>query len=249
MNRLDQIIVMTGVATLLTRLGTTDEMFTFVKPGMRPWILATGFALGLLSAVRAMQIVDDWLQRRDSEKAGMQLPEFADEHRPPRLAYLLVLPLLVVVVLAPPPLNSYAASRQPARVQPVSASSFGAMTSDETGRFPLTVGQFNSRARYDDSKQMAGKPLSVTGFVVHKEGSSNEFLLTRFAISCCAADAYPVQVRVEGLDGSGYSNDTWVVIEGEWRDVPLGPKEQPVLTASSITQVDAPAEQYEPAIF
>ena len=42
-------------------------------------------------------------------------------------------------------------------------------------------------------------------------------MLTRFLVSCCAADGVPIQVAVRGVEQS-LPDDTWVVTEVVWRE-------------------------------
>lgn len=86
-----------------------------------------------------------------------------------------------------------------------------------------------------------GTPVSLTGFVTRLPEGSATFELTRFYVSCCAADAiaYPVEVEAAGLpDGVGL--DDWLEVEGELAAAGDGL----VVRPSSIVPVDAPDEPY-----
>jgi len=60
-----------------------------------------------------------------------------------------------------------------------------------------------------------GKPVTVEGMVFRgKTMDKNSFMLFRFAVACCAADALPFSIRVDAANDAGISNDTWVRVEG-----------------------------------
>ena len=57
--------------------------------------------------------------------------------------------------------------------------------------------------------------------LVNDDALTDGFKLTRFLVSCCAADGIPLQVSLHGVDGA-FENDTWVSVDLVWRspDVP-----------------------------
>jgi uncharacterized repeat protein (TIGR03943 family) len=86
-----------------------------------------------------------------------------------------------------------------------------------------------------------GTGVTLTGFVSRLPGEAGTFELTRFYVSCCAADAIPYSVEVEasGLPAS-VALDDWLRVEGE-----LAPGGDGfVVRPSSIEQVDTPKEPY-----
>lgn len=62
-------------------------------------------------------------------------------------------------------------------------------------------------------------------------------------------DALTITVKVEGYDGEALASETWVEVTGTYP--PEGSRDgeatstAPVLTASSVSTVSAPAEPYE----
>jgi len=57
--------------------------------------------------------------------------------------------------------------------------------------------------------------VGTLGFVVHpKDAKPGEFLLVRFAITCCAADASPVAVPVRWDKASDLKDNEWVKVYG-----------------------------------
>jgi uncharacterized repeat protein (TIGR03943 family) len=62
-----------------------------------------------------------------------------------------------------------------------------------------------------------GTPVDLTGFVTHpKRGPEGTFSLTRFYVSCCAADAIPYSVAIDAAED--HDDDTWLRIEGVLRE-------------------------------
>lgn len=84
------------------------------------------------------------------------------------------------------------------------------------GAVEMHIADFVSRAAYDDQRQMQGVLVRLEGFVTpDADGPGDTFLLTKFMLSCCAADGLPVSVRVRGLTPIPPA-DTWLRVEGYW---------------------------------
>lgn len=169
--------------------------------------------------------------------ARTELPEPLGRRDAWGLALILV-PVVAVLALPPAALGSYAASRRS-----VSAG-FGGTTADpSSGEVTLVdvAGAMWSQTAADALTERGGSEVSFVGFVVRREGMPpDEFILTRFLVSCCVADALSVQVRVVGAPPGELEEDQWVRVRGIL--YPLA--EEVVVDAASVEPVPQPAEPY-----
>lgn len=84
-----------------------------------------------------------------------------------------------------------------------------------------------------------GKTVQIRGFVFRERGMNNhQFSVTRFAVSCCSADAYPYGILINSDKAYTFEENEWVTVTGK-------------LTASSydgkdVIQIDADKVQYIP---
>ncbi|MDP4503237.1 TIGR03943 family putative permease subunit [Nonomuraea turcica] len=151
----------------------------------------------------------------------------------PRVAWLLAAPVFAIVLVAPPALGSYAARRQSGPPPPATAYA-GPPAAD------LTLGEFIGRA-YGAS--LAGRRIRLTGFVVT---SGRGWHLTRMRINCCAADALPLEVTVNGAPAP--PEDSWVRVTGTWvpwKDGIPSDYVPPAIAATEVVRIEPPAEPYE----
>jgi uncharacterized repeat protein (TIGR03943 family) len=113
------------------------------------------------------------------------------------------------------------------------------------GAVPLTQGDFIFRALFS-GPEFARVKVRLVGFVAPDPGGDG-FLLTRFAISCCAADAIPMQVAVRDVPGPIPPSDSWVSVEGTWIPPRHGARDRlpPVLGATSVRTIEPPVDPYE----
>ncbi|MBA3349841.1 MAG: hypothetical protein H0T12_04730 [Actinobacteria bacterium] len=108
------------------------------------------------------------------------------------------MPVVAVLALPPSALGSYAASRRSSFV----GSGYLASPEDvASGDLSLTdiAGALQSQGGERALARRAGSQVSLVGFVTREAGMpADEFVLTRFLVSFCVADALSVQVRVVG---------------------------------------------------
>jgi uncharacterized repeat protein (TIGR03943 family) len=229
------MLVLVGATALW--LGLTDAALAYVRGTLRPALVASGVVLLVLAGAA--------LRRRGPDLGG-----HGHGHGAPRSGWLLALPVLVLLLVAPPALGSFAASRQATPAAPAGGDPGGAfppLPEPVGGAVPLPVSEFVTRALYDQGRSLAGARVRLLGFTAPEEGGG--YLLTRFNLFCCAADGQAYQVEVRG-DGASRPADQWLVVEGRWLPqrvfdgiAPSGVV--PVLQVDSVTPVRPPADPYE----
>jgi uncharacterized repeat protein (TIGR03943 family) len=109
-----------------------------------------------------------------------------------------------------------------------------------------------------DPKTYIGKRVSLDGFVYHPpELPPNYFILTRYFVFCCIADAYPIGITVRSQDTIQLKNDTWVHVSGVIQTKPFPILDQieptnwypsdvkkPVIVADSVQVIPTPDKPY-----
>jgi uncharacterized repeat protein (TIGR03943 family) len=233
------LLVLLGGA--LVKIAVNGDYLRYVKPAQQPWIIAGGAVMVLLGAVA---IVRDLLAARAA--SGARDTDGHDHAHSARPAWLLLVPVLAVFLVAPPALGADSVIRTEARA-PSSAAAAGAAAFPPLPAgtvVPLAVNEFVSRAGWDKTGTLNGRTVSLTGFVVHTEGRT---LLARLVIGCCAADAFPVTVRLTGGKADHYASDAWIRVTGQV--VPgtatKATSYTPDLTPAAITAIPTPEDPYE----
>ena len=247
MTREVQAVILVLVGSAIIRITIDDTFLNYVKEGMRPWLLLTG---GALIAMGVLAIVDVFRGERgnkdDDEHEHEHEHEQGDDHahHGPRSAWLLLLPVLAIFLIAPPALGSYAAARDLTNSSPSAAVAPPLPPGDPV---EVYVSDYVNRAVWDFGKTLAGRTVAITGFVVpNPEGG---WWLTRMSLACCAADAFAGKIQVvdppEGWEEP--PADTWTVVTGEW--VPGGGTNSdtaiPLLAAEKIVQIEQPVNPYD----
>lgn len=160
-----------------------------------------------------------WFGAATLSLAGLMTALHAIRYRSPQAGradwagvVLLALPIALVLVLPSPRLGAQAASRK--AVGAGVLSSFAPRPSDGGDIGLEEIYYAGISGEYAEQVGIAeGAEVELTGFVTHpKTAESGTFSLTRFYISCCAADAVPYSVPVDAAED--LDDDTWLEITG-----------------------------------
>ena len=236
MNDEAQAGVIFALGALSLRLGLTDAHLAYIQPAMGPALILAGAVLSMLGGVVLL---------RAGRGGHVVAHEDGHDHGGlSRVGWLLVLPILAIAVVAPNPLGAFAADRAPTTV-PTPTRDFGALPPPTAGAVDIPLTQFVGRAVHDQGRSLRGVPVRLVGFAT-TDARGNGFLLTRFVISCCAADARPVRVAIRGSESPWPAPDTWLEVTGTWRPETRSAEDHrpPILDLTSVRTVPAPANEY-----
>ncbi len=153
---------------------------------------------------------------------------------------VVAIPVIVVLALPPASLSSYAASRRSSFASAAFVPSVEDITKGDLGLADV-AGAVRSDEAMAALQARAGAEVSFVGFVNRDSGMpADEFMLTRFLISCCVADALSVQVRVVGAPPGSLKQDQWVRVTGNL--YPL--QDEVVIDTQDIERIPRPKHPY-----
>jgi uncharacterized repeat protein (TIGR03943 family) len=93
--------------------------------------------------------------------------------------------------------------------------------------------------------EFEGQPATVVGFVYRDERfAEGQFLLARFVLSCCVADAAPVGLVVQTPEAGALPADQWLEVSGRFAPGALGDEKLPVLIPEEIKAIEPPRQPY-----
>ena len=214
-------------ATLFWFLLATDQTFLYLSP-RTGWVVPLGGVLCTMGALGALASA-----RRVRERHRLRLRDGAG-------LSLVVLPVVVVLALPPASLGAYAADRRSSFVASGYATSAADVAEGELTLLDV-AGALRSSEAMTALSERAAEEVTFVGFVTRDSGmAADEFILTRFLLSCCVADALSVQVRVVSAPPGTFNEDDWVSVEGAM--YPLG--KEVIVDASEVTGVPRPKRPY-----
>lgn len=233
------VLMLVGIIVLRISWGTT--YLNYVKEGMRPFLLASGAILLVLGLLALL----DRLRHQDHD--GDEVDDVDDghghHHGGPRSAWLLLLPVLTVFVIAPPALGAYSAAKDITNSVPTDTMLPPLPPGDPV---PMYLSDYVTRAVWEEGVSLEGRTVELTGFVLPTEDG---WQLARLQIACCAADAFaskvqPVEVPEEY---AALPEGTWVTVTGRWVPSEGEPTAAtvPEVRVDSITVIPAPENPYD----
>lgn len=223
----------------------TDELFLLIHPNYKILTIATGLALLMIAGVKGFYL---WKSRQNARVLPSDLPH-ATLFPPGLSSALLLIVALAGLVISPRPFASQTAidrgvndSITLTRVKPQTFRA-SARTEDKS-----LIDWIRTLQVYPEPDAYTGQKAKLQGFVVTSpELSAQYFLLTRFVITCCAADVYPVRLPVKLTSGknSDYKVDSWLEVGGQMITETIAGKRQLVVQANSIKPISEPKNPYD----
>jgi uncharacterized repeat protein (TIGR03943 family) len=238
---IDRSYTALGTGVLALWMGLTDAMLKYLRPSMRPWVVSAGVGLaviGLYGIVRARQLA---AEPDDHE-------EHASSTRRSRIAWLLVVPVVAIILFGPQAMGEFAVARSPhlpSYAFDIAAYAAGTGQRAPTLKMSDLLEGIEQRTNRD---YLATHDVTLTGFVSFRSVSGRDsFVLTRYLISCCAADAQALSVTIVGA-GPLPQKGQWLNVVARLQSTgatSLSSKYGPTLRFESMKQISAPAAPYE----
>ncbi|MFT3901269.1 MAG: TIGR03943 family protein [Gordonia sp. (in: high G+C Gram-positive bacteria)] len=232
MGREAQNLVLLCLGITVAKVVLDGSYERYVKPGMWPYLLVSSAVLIVL-AVFAIGA--------DVSRGGP--PPHDHAHGRSRVLWLLTVPVLVVLFLAPPAL----APARSGTTANVSAADSGELPPLPAGPAP-TVGIFDvvQRAISPGGGGLSGRPITLQGFLQPRDGRPE---LAQVVIICCAADARTYRIELSGPKAQELLTEqpkTWwrmvgTVVDGS---TTVARKNVPLFDVTSADEVPAPKNPY-----
>jgi uncharacterized repeat protein (TIGR03943 family) len=211
-------LLLVVLGAMVVWLWWSGQALNYVRPGLAPWLLGGGVVVGLLGLLPPLGLLGR--ETAQADHGGHH------QHRG-RVGWLLLVPVLVVILVQPAALGSYAAASRSAVPEGGGhEGGFQPLAAPVRGAVPMPMAEFVTRAVRDPDQSLAGVRVRLVGFVAPSQGQEGGYRLTRFVIFCCAADAEALQAVVRG-DATPRARDQWLQVEGTWQPRPPAAEDDP----------------------
>jgi uncharacterized repeat protein (TIGR03943 family) len=237
------VIAIGSWGILLLKLWLFGQLNLLIHPNYFWMTVVAGFVLVAIAALEAQRVV----QRRRNERA-QQGAQHVTLLLPGWSSSLLLITAWLGLVITPQPFASDTAihrgvndSLTATRAVP---QSFRASNRSEERSLVEWTRTLNV---YPEPDTYAGQKAKVQGFVVYpKDLPEQYFLISRFVITCCAADVYPVSLPVNvGQERAKYPRDRWLEVEGQMSTEEINGKRILAIQPSKLTPIPTPQNPYE----
>ncbi len=232
-------MLMVMLGGIVTRLAITGAHRRYVKAGLGPYLVVAGVLLvvaGVLLLLRRPATADD-NDDDDDDDHGHAAHDDDGHEGSPRVAWLLLAPLVVLVLVAPAPLGSFAVANRTRQPAASAGTAFPLLPAGTT--VEMSIREYAERVADRDGASMRDVTVRLVGFVA--PGRHGPFALARYQIACCAGDAVASVADVAEWDGPVPSSDTWLAVEGVLEPGRAGATLRP----TSFTVIEPPSDPYE----
>jgi uncharacterized repeat protein (TIGR03943 family) len=153
---------------------------------------------------------------------------------------LMVVPVVLVLALPPATLGSFSAGKRTGFANAGIATSVGDVGTGRLSLIDVAAAQTTKEGETALAKR-AGETVDLVGFVIrYPDTPAGEFMLTRYIVTCCVADATVAQVRVVNVPPGAFAANQWVDVRGAI--YPLG--REVIVNATSVDTVPRPEHPY-----
>ena len=234
--------------TLLLKYSFTGQYKLLIHPNYFSLVLGSGVVLIILGIIKVKSILTNRLQNNREHITLF----------PPGLSSSLLLLVAIAGLIIPPKvLTSQTALKRGVGDLPLTTiqpQAFRTATKPEERSLIEWIRTINA---YPEPDAYSGQSANITGFVLHlPELPDNYVMLSRFVVTCCAVDAYPIGIPVKlETSRSNYPVDSWLTVQGIMSaetisvkdrvdDRAVTEKRSVVLDARSIETIPTPSDPY-----
>lgn len=234
------VLAIASWGVLMLRYWHTGKLSLLIHRDYFWLVIAGGIGLSIVSSLKALEL----LRKRTNISNTQHLTLF-----PPGLssALLLITAILGLVITPRVFASQTALQRGVTDVLQVTRSQPQAFRSSIRSDERTLIDWIRTLNVYPEPDAYSGQKVKVQGFVIHSPELPPEYLLlSRFVITCCAADAYPVGLPVKLTQNrQAYPQDMWLEVEGEMITQDLQNKRQLTIQASNLRPIQEPKNPYE----
>jgi uncharacterized repeat protein (TIGR03943 family) len=237
------IAAVTAWGVLLLKYAIDGTLYLLIHPSYYLLVTVTGGCLLLIG------LLQSWRLYRQGKMHMM--PEVQHSSLLPQgvTTMLLLGTAIAGLIITPRLFNSQAAIQRGVSAEAVTVTrsqtqAFNVAVKPESKTLVDWVRTLNN---YPEPDAYLGQKVNINGFVFYPKGlPANYLMLSRFVITCCAADAYPVALPVKFTgDRQQYPQDRWLQVKGKAIVETFSGSRQLVIDASDIKPIPTPKNPYQ----
>lgn len=155
---------------------------------------------------------------------------------------VVAIPLILGTLVPSKPLGVEAISGD-LRITAAVAARGTVVTKDSMERDVLDWARLFAQSQFPT--EFDGQEAVLSGFVYRQpDFPADTFMVARFTVSCCVADALPIGLPVTLADGSQFKDGDWVHVQGTFKAGMFVDQEVPILQVASIEAIEQPEHPY-----
>ncbi len=240
MYRSFQGLLLLGLCIFFASKAASGQLTWYINARFIPLTLFGMVFLGILAQTLFSEVKRSRQQEREEH-------EHEHDHAPSTAAlWMMLVPLLIGVLIPARPLDSAAFASKGFNTSAPIVSADSSAQLFETASEERNVLDWLKLFTYEaDTARFNGERASVIGFVYFDDSlERNQFFISRFVVSCCAADGFAIAMPVEWEGAAALKQDSWALVKGTIRSITLNGRAVPLIVAESVQEVPVPQQPY-----
>ncbi len=239
-----QALILAGLGLFLLQKLWSGSLYWYINERFFALVLAA--AIGFL--ILARTVAPAWRSTGATNAKDARTHAEGEGHAhgaPAWRLWVVALPLLLGLLVPARPLGSSAIANKGLNTSaPLAAA--GAPEQVTVAPAERSVLDWVRAFNYaEDLSVFAGEPADVIGFVYHDSSlGAGEFMISRFTVTCCAADATAIGMRVQWPAADALEGNAWVRVRGVVQAGAYAGRPIPVIMAESVEGVTTPRQPY-----
>lgn len=242
------ILALTSWGILLLKYWLSNELYLLIHPNYFVLVIVTGFALLIIATLRGLQLYNQVQQQARGRAVILPVGQHISLFPPGWSSVLLTITAILGLVITPQVFASQTAIQRGVtesisltRAQPQS------FESPKNPAERTLIEWVRTLNVYPEPDAYTNQAVKVKGFAVHPSDLPPQYLMiSRFIITCCAADAYPVGLPVKLKENrTSYPIDSWFEVEGKMITETFNGRRQLTIEASSLKNIPKPKNPYD----
>jgi uncharacterized repeat protein (TIGR03943 family) len=234
--------ILLGMCAYLTLLMLSGNINNYMNQRFQ-WLVVVAIVMfGLMGMWNLRQM----LQKPVTHKLDDNLNISHDGHNHTLISWQAIavvsIPLFLAVLLPSTPLGASAVTGG------ISLNGVGVGSANTFIRNPEDrnildwLREFN---RIENPATFNDEKVNIIGFVYREPYmTANQFMVARFTMSCCVADAFAIGIALESDTASTYETGTWIQVQGVLRSGMFGEHNVPIIQPTSIQATEVPSAPY-----
>lgn len=234
-----QALLMGALGFFLLERFWSGQLMIYINRRYQWLIVITAFGLFALALITFNHLPPVW-----KEDEGLLSHEIAPQSAKWRLI-LLFFPLLLGVLIPARPLGaSVAEQRGVSQSLPLAAGGSAPVSLELEPHNRSILQWLWAFEVLDDPDSLSGQQASIQGFTfTNPDLPDDYFMVGRFIVSCCVADAVVVAIAVQP-PADGEVPAGWVHVQGQVEISDINGKDTLMINATQINPIDEPDQPY-----
>lgn len=244
MQKLIYNLIILGLGLYVIALHADGKLRFYIHPRYELFTFG-GAVIAVIMAAAAVGLTLRELSLQSKKKKLNWVKELKQYNFWKKLA-LVALPLLIGLLLPVKPLSSSTANQRDLDLNSITGRELSSVDIFATDTKKYTLGEWVIALNTEpDLEDYEGKEVAVDGFIYAQQGLPNDqFLLSRFAITCCAVDASPAGLVVRYDWRGKFKQDDWLKINGRFAIDESTGTQILVIVPEKVNKISVPDNPY-----